>query len=502
MTDTASPPKGGARRPDRPMSCPPMPPIANPHATSGELRESEEVRSESLDRLRGLKLKLQAEIAQAEKDKQATVQEVPLSLVEEYKDYRNRRAGKGAPPAGQMETRNKVAQQKGSGKQRELDIAREGQERELMTLRLHNQRLKNLIELRQQSSKRMEGRFEDEIALLKMKLDKTMTDKFDPKSSMKNLRDVNTLIQGKVSHLQRTIEMQAEIEKMNLVRQYRVKMHELKKELAEEKHSNYTGAQEWIDKNKVLQNELDEATETLDAITKSNGTLAMENKDLKVRYRQQEEERLAIVKRVTAMRREQGRLTEQVGILERECCTLAQTMPEEITSGDLQRTAGGMSGTAVRHEAVHTEAKYLEMINRLKRQLEHERRALKQVRSSHIALLQERTELEVFLRQCLQDVRSEIAATSHSYPVNLTRDTNNLPDYNAQHRDHLLELLLSKERVLSVLYSKTFPYKKPEESLAADIDPTILHDNLMSSPAEIDMDSLWKKWKSWTEKSM
>eukprot|EP01060_Flectonema_neradi_P032816 TRINITY_DN5310_c0_g1_i1.p1 TRINITY_DN5310_c0_g1~~TRINITY_DN5310_c0_g1_i1.p1 ORF type:complete len:509 (+),score=137.16 TRINITY_DN5310_c0_g1_i1:1930-3456(+) len=481
----------------------------------------------SLEKLMELKTKLQKELQASEKEKQIYLQEeavIPLSLVDEYRDQKGRK-GK-LQMQNQQDKSTKLS--KASAKQRDIELLMESHERERKVLEQHNLRLRCIIDLRRQSSNRKETRCREQIGELKQKLDRTITARVDQATSLQEMRDTNKKIQGKVSQLQSTIEQQAEVEKMNLVRQFRVKMHELKKELNEERQANITGAQEWIDKNNLLTHELNNATETLNKITSSNVKLALENKDLKIRFKSQEEERQSVVRHVTTMRKENRRLTEHVVRLQEEVIQISKEIGKKRNLDQTKSTAAGSGTSAVKNQtntttaaattsdvgmsgnvvylkpgqtSVEYEAKYLEVINKVKRQLEHERRILKQVRSSHIELLQERTELEVFLRQCLHDARKEIAKDTATCAA--TRNQHGLKDYHVEDRRNLLDLLLSKERVLTVLYAKAFPYRLPQDSLASEIDCVRPTDNILSSTsAELDMDTLWTKWKAWAERPL
>ena len=63
-----------------------------------------------------------------------------------------------------------------------------------------------------------------------------------------------------------------------------------------------------------------------------------------------------------------------------------------------------------------------------------------------------RTELEMLLRQCLDDVRSEVARRMDVAP-----NAVELSEFDRAARERTLELLLSQERVVALLYSRTFP---------------------------------------------
>ena len=64
-------------------------------------------------------------------------------------------------------------------------------------------------------------------------------------------------------------------------------------------------------------------------------------------------------------------------------------------------------------------------------------------------ILAERTELEMFLRQSIEDVREEMGGRMKS----------GIGEMGVGERQRVLQLLLSKENVLALLYKKTFPQK-------------------------------------------
>jgi hypothetical protein len=74
--------------------------------------------------------------------------------------------------------------------------------------------------------------------------------------------------------------------------------------------------------------------------------------------------------------------------------------------------------------------------------------------------LQERTELDIFLRQCIDDVRSDIVRHSTQNQRRTATSPRRDPlDTSLLDRQRVVEILQSKERVLKLLYLKTFPSK-------------------------------------------
>jgi hypothetical protein len=104
--------------------------------------------------------------------------------------------------------------------------------------------------------------------------------------------------------------------------------------------------------------------------------------------------------------------------------------------------------------------------------LERERKNLSRARKSYEREVNQRTELEIFLRQCVRDVQIEISRRReeliNTNPVDrdkesdgrrTTDDGDELPlsEFSSADRERVMELLLSQERVVSLLYSRTFP---------------------------------------------
>merc|ERR1719478_559995 len=99
--------------------------------------------------------------------------------------------------------------------------------------------------------------------------------------------------------------------------------------------------------------------------------------------------------------------------------------------------------------------------------------------------MQQRTELEVLLRQCLDDVKAEIMR--HRLQ-NEQKGPQSIPgpgvpitamsvhELTTQDRERVLELLLSQQRVVQLLYSKTFPQQPPS--------PLVEDPSAMGTPGE------------------
>jgi len=123
-----------------------------------------------------------------------------------------------------------------------------------------------------------------------------------------------------------------------------------------------------------------------------------------------------------------------------------------------------------------SEEKYKEINVRLKRLVVEERKSLQQVRQNYAQELKSRTELELLLRQCVEDVRKEIARRkleTAQFGGNgdlsklYSRNPGAIPveEFTQEDRERALELLLSQERVVTLLYAKAFPVHPKKSNL-------------------------------------
>jgi hypothetical protein len=542
--------------------------------------EGEPEQLESLRRLHLLKEKIarewEKEKAEQQKVEEANNPILPLSLMNEAaltKTKKGQRRAMQEKIALTKEVREKISKLdiKDKAVVRELEVELEKKTAEMQELRVQNAMFRNMITLRQESNARREAAVEKEVEKLHSLTENVCLRSNDLDRTMEELRKMNKDIQDGAAQLKSTIERQAEADLLGLIRTYRVRMREVKQQINDQKMVNYEGAKAWIDRHQLLQEDKDAASANLEALEAHNAMLITQNEELKVMTKHQAEQRETLTSKIALVKRENKRLEDQITRLEEQVLQGMRGSPAGATpSAPLQgkpstalarsratdRTStapqGGTRPPARERvgTSIFVDKRQSQAVARVKKQLETLRRSLRQVRSSHIELLQERTELEVFMRQCIEDVRRDMYRFTvvSTVPRGVAGRQENeeersvMQEYGANEKKVLINILTSKLNVLTLLHNKMFPQKIPlsTENLGDFLDEAalgkekraggastssstvkrrLLTSALDSVPdqdddrptsggdgqglntdpiAELTMDRLWSRWKEWT----
>lgn len=312
-------------------------------------------------------------------------------------------------------------------------------------------------ELRQETFIRREKNYQERDQILNKKLKTVIENHTHDVGDMSRLKELKGHINTRISSIQgdfdSILSKQREAHKEeieDLIRKYT-------RELEYERKKNSMEEKDWQDKAIAMKESLEDAVSEAIKLDEQNEKLVKKNKELVISFKAQENDRKMILKNVAMLKREKERLIERIKQLEQEVeyhTTISKQLEEQVID---QKAALNSSGHLDRSNIsarsydsrVHRDHRSEESAARLRKLLDQERKSLKSVRKSHLSLLAERTELEIFLRQCIDDVRTEISQQSGGDDRTFTIDD----------RKRALELLFSKEKVVNLLYDKIFPFK-------------------------------------------
>lgn len=383
------------------------------------------------------------------------------------------------------------------------------------------------MQRRQESYIRRERQYRvqiDELENALMKMRETQRDHLNYDLKMDDIRSVHREIQSSVAQVQeRTTGILQEQEK-DLLRAFRARLYDVQTELEKEKNKTDDGAAAWIEKAKQLEAESDWTKEMADRLDRLNQSLTRENLRLKNQFTSQENDREYLVQQLVAVKKDNVRLRDEHLVMthahdellkaqhhqNQNHQTVLPLMHHHPTTNNMKPSTSSSSlsptttitTTHHHHHQMNIEQqpsrphtsspsssatlkftdaesntnRYKEIIKRLKKILEVERRNLKQVRQAYTSELQERSELETFLRQCIEDLRVDIMQRKSQQerrgPSSMSLTKPSLKEFTQENRQRIMENLLAQERVIHLLYTKTFPIvKKQQDVLSGKLPP-------------------------------
>ncbi len=220
-----------------------------------------------------------------------------------------------------------------------------------------------------------------------------------------------------IEHVQEQTSRILQEQERDLLRAFRARLFDVQTELEKERARAEDGAAVWIEKNRQLEKELEWAKDMADRLDRHNQALAGENSRIKTQFKTQQDDREYLIRQLVAAKKDNVRLRQDNDRLQEENDRLVTEVEQRkadmagmMSSGGMgaSHAGGGLGETTPASGGGEAEARYRDVIKRLKRLLDTERRSLRQVRAAYTADLQARSELETLLRTAVDEVRREI----------------------------------------------------------------------------------------------
>jgi len=340
--------------------------------------------------------------------------------------------------------------------------------------RIRIEALENDLRRRQTSYIRRERAYKSKIEELERQLQiaRRGGGSDETEGKMAQIRATHEKIIENIEKMQSTTAALMKEQEADLLRQFRVRLFDVQEELASAKaKANDENATVWIKKYRSLEKEMEWVKALADKLEVSNKTYAKENTRLHLNFKSQEDDRAMLVKQLVLVKKDNARLRQEIQDLKEKA-----TESRQAASSSPRRSLRNIIKDAPIAVDENSDLRYREVIKRLKKLLDVERQSIKDLRAQHAAELEGKSELELFLRQCIEDTKKEIAMRRNrerGLPHAVSENSRTLSsqvsteDFDEKEREHVMELLLSQERVISLLYSKTFPNrtKPPTTSL-------------------------------------
>eukprot|EP01065_Artemidia_motanka_P009525 TRINITY_DN14887_c0_g2_i1.p1 TRINITY_DN14887_c0_g2~~TRINITY_DN14887_c0_g2_i1.p1 ORF type:complete len:452 (+),score=184.08 TRINITY_DN14887_c0_g2_i1:35-1357(+) len=389
------------------------------------------------------------------------------------------------------------------------------------SLNKQNKSLRDIAEITQENAIINDARYAAAVRSLKKQLDHALLQRLDAGDVMSDLRGINMQIQDEIARLKGVAHKQAQDEKEVLEEAFKRQIDAKQEELRQERLSGHNKTDEWVTRNRKRQQELDHMLQTTEAKHLVHRKLEQRNKALRVEYSAQADDKSLLLKECDAERAKNQRLKDRIHELETQIVDM-QTQGAREKSGRAE--AEGLVMASLRdakEDAGRSHAqkisKYEEALRRHRQLLAVEVRNVQGVRAAHLAALSQRTELEVHLIESMLARQEEIASrAAREEQQARDRGDTSAPSvartglaevkehprrlqpkvFTAADRRRVVEELLSKERVLHLLYQQergTLGDAIERDSAGGGAKPK---DDV---PLVLDMNILWSKWKLWTE---
>mmetsp|Transcript_1803 Transcript_1803/g.3912 ORF Transcript_1803/g.3912 Transcript_1803/m.3912 type:complete len:504 (-) Transcript_1803:252-1763(-) len=334
----------------------------------------------------------------------------------------------------------------------------------------------------QQAFIRREIQYQSQIKRMKELLEKAIASRGNESNGMprrvfdahSRLREMHEKIMQKLAEKQdetKDLMMKQEKEMLKIFRSKLFEVEDKMKKTGGKKSNEAVGGipRSWLERATKLARELEHYKEESIRLDAENERLTKESTRLQAEYHSHEDDVRYLESQLVALKKENLKLKKD----REDAATVS--MRAFLATDHSKRQRGqeespeGQEGSKPQQskqdeQDVNAQIEKVKVsISRMRKLIEDERSRLREVRTAHVKELASRTELESFLRDCLADVKKQItrhkmdslekiAQTKHN-AANALQET----EEQREERDRVLELLLSQERVITLLFEKTFP---------------------------------------------
>lgn len=297
------------------------------------------------------------------------------------------------------------------------------------------------------------GELRDELEALKAEHTQWM----DDEPAMCELRTLHKEIVANVGKLQdRTVRLVQEQER-DLLEAFRGRLEDVRSELEKEKAKKDDGAGAWIERSRKLELDVDKERERADKLDRINQSLSQENARLKLEFESQEDDRAFLLKQLAAVKDDNAHMRSAI---EAKKAHLEALEPSDAPPNiDTEAAAAAPVAVEPRLFGAHSDAAYRDMVAKLTKMLNLERKHADQVKAAHKEWLDQRTPLELALRDAVQHVAADVekrptqtTRRPTAQPTTGALDPAILARFSHADRERAIELWLSRDGVLDALY--------------------------------------------------
>ena len=200
-------------------------------------------------------------------------------------------------------------------------------------LSLRKDQLGAELRVRQENFIRKERVLNTKIDELETKLDELHAKKtswMENDVEMINLKKMHEDIQCNVGIVQHRTARLVQEQELDLLRAFRARLADVQIELEKEKEKTDDGAMAWIDRSRTLEGQVDTEKDRADKLDRINQTKGRENARLKQKFQMMEDDRKYLVKKLVAHKKQNQRL--RTDLVEHD--NQLQTLRREVSGSD------------------------------------------------------------------------------------------------------------------------------------------------------------------------
>ncbi|CAD8144113.1 unnamed protein product [Paramecium pentaurelia] len=322
---------------------------------------------------------------------------------------------------------------------------------------------------------------------------KTALDQGDRKIMENIYKDHNKIIEG-INNIQlRTSKILVDQER-DIIRFFNNKINEIKKQFEEERIKKGKNDQEYIEKENQLISELEWIKNIAQKIDNENHSLMQKYKELKIQYQTQENDREMLLKELIMKKKKNAILKSQIQQYEQ---LLNEVQKDEVEQDDqsfdqpsYQDIVRPGSKAKVRIRSVKNSAqsqnkqnkdeqlsknpsqiqqqlqgsqsiqqtlqRYEKTIKSLQSTLKKEQKRVRELKQLYIKEMQSKSELEVILRKCIDDIKEEIIQIKGEARIFNKNNKNKQDNLDKEDRDKLIQTLLDNEKIVTLIHDQIF----------------------------------------------
>lgn len=308
-----------------------------------------------------------------------------------------------------------------------------------------NNELKSSILARQERYVKREQEYRITVAEYERKLIEGAATKetklnFSASKDLEKINHYHEQIIGRIGVVQQKTMVLLKEQEMDIVKEFNMKLGEKCKELEDEKKKDSEKGEITQKESKLLE-ELEANKSQIDVIDTKNKYLTQRNNELKIQLKSHDQDQKILEEQISSLRITNERLKKSL-----EFCRASYSIPQSIPRGKSARVKSAISRTSEKEPP----NQYQSVINKLKRMIELEQKNTRAARTAYARELEGKKELENMLRMCVDDVKSHI--TKKRSEQRMHNSEKSIDDL-----EKVIDILLSQERVLTLLYDKTFP---------------------------------------------